>query len=262
VAQQWQQAGTLASAETLVCSEPSLADLDARVAELLATADRELTRQAARRKVEEKQRQFVRLHDEALFHGTLFTGVDLPANLATTRTAAREALALFLPSPPTPLPRSGGEGGKADPTAELSLDDAFTSDERKQITAGCHELLLILAEAESRQSPPQPDEALRILDRASRLSPPTHAYHLRRARYLRQQNNEAAARQEEQQASAVPPAGATDHFLLGEDLRRQGKQAEAVRAFHSAASRSRTTSGAACSPFVRCRPSRASPRPI
>jgi tetratricopeptide (TPR) repeat protein len=217
----WQAAQrTLASAQALVRAEPALADLDAEVALLLTEADRQLARQAARRRAQDRYRDFVRLHDEARFHGTVFTGIDLPANLAATRRAARQALALF--------------GVRTDSTTGPVLAEPFTRREREQIRAGCRELLLVLAEALARQSPPQPAEALRTLDRAGALGVRTRAFHLRRARYLRQLDDEAGAAREEERAAAVRPADALDHFLLGEDLRRQGDLAGARSAFRSA----------------------------
>src|SRR5262249_44474212 len=151
---------------------------------------------------------------------TVFTGIDLPANLVATRRAALEALAVF--------------DLASDSATGPSLDESFTEAERHQITFGCQELLLVLAETMVRQTPPQPREALRTLERASRLGQKSRAYHLRRARYLRQLRDEAGAAAEEKQAAASRPEGALDHFLLGEELRRQGDLAAAVRAFKSA----------------------------
>jgi tetratricopeptide (TPR) repeat protein len=217
----WEEAQrTLAGAQAVVRDEPALADLAPQVELLLGEADRRLDRQATRRRAEEKYRRFTRLRDEALFHGTLFTGVDLPANLETARRTARQGLAEF----------GLADGGEAGP----AFGEGLLPEEQRQVAAGCQELLLVLAEALARQDPPQPGAALRTLDRAAGLGPPTRAYHLRRARYLRQLGDAAAAGREEGRAAAVQPAGALDHFLLGDDLRRQGDVPAAVRAFQSA----------------------------
>src|SRR5262249_8612314 len=153
-----------------------------------------------------------------------FTGVDLPIHLQATRKAAEEALALF-------GLRSEGEGA-------LVLDPCFSPREKAEITAGCYELLLVLAEAVARHDSHKPEAqaraALHLLDRAVQLGPPTQAYHLRRARYLQQLGDVEGTAQERVRAAAVQPASALDYFLLGDDRQRQGQPAAALGDFENA----------------------------
>ena len=80
----------------------------------------------------------------------------------------------------------------------------LTAAERSDVMASCYDLLLLLSDASvvtSKHETPeeqrqQASGALRILDRAGRLGPPTRAFHLRRARLLARQGNESAAAEE------------------------------------------------------------------
>jgi tetratricopeptide (TPR) repeat protein len=230
--EQWPDAKlALASALTLAGSEPALAELHGQAERLLAETDRKLAEQEALRRARANYRTFFQKRDDALFHGTLFTGVDLPVqsqemdlavHLLATRQAAEEALALF-----------GGEAG-----TPLALDSSYSPREKAEITSGCYELLLVLAEAVARDDSHKPEAqargALRLLDRAAQLGPPTRAYHLRRARYLEELGDGAGAAQERVRAAAVQPASALDYFLLGDDRQRRGRPAEAQADFQNA----------------------------
>jgi serine/threonine protein kinase/tetratricopeptide (TPR) repeat protein len=213
--------------------EPSLDDLTLVARSLLATADKALKEQEerkaaqqhaerARRVAVEKYQRFLGLRDEALFHGTLFTGVDLPTNVQKSAKAAQEALDSF-----------GVEmGSRTGPVFE----EGFTQDQTKVITTGCHDLLLVLADAVARQGPPRQagEDAVRILDRAAGLGRQTRYYHLRRARYLAQTGDAAGARSATELAAKQQPNGPLDYFLLAEDEQRQGKLEQAVAHFQEA----------------------------
>src|SRR5262249_27922155 len=85
-AERWPDAKlALTSVLTLTGPEPTLAALKEQAERLLAEADHRLAHQATRQKAEQDYQRFMHLRDEALFHGTLFTGVDLPTNLEATR---------------------------------------------------------------------------------------------------------------------------------------------------------------------------------
>jgi eukaryotic-like serine/threonine-protein kinase len=183
--------------------------------------------EAARRRADETYREFVRLHDEALFHGmdslsggTLLTGMDAAANLQASADAARKAL------------RLAGVGGDAE---EAAPDLGWDGDQRAEVTARCYTLLVLLADGTARQAPGEEGSrrALQVLDRVPQLGAPTRAYHLRRARYLEQLGDEAAARQEQARAEALPPSTALDYFLLGDLHYKQGEWQEAARAFET-----------------------------
>jgi serine/threonine protein kinase/Tfp pilus assembly protein PilF len=215
----WQEAKPhLAGAIAVIASEPSLADLQARAERLRAETDRALAHQEARRQALDKRRQFFTHRDRALFHGTLFTGVDLATNVKISMQAARQGLALLRVSP---------EGGGA-PAWEPSFSDC----EQRELTASCYELLLVLAEATARQdSSPAVEQALRILDRAAQLGLRTRAYHLRRARYLKRLGDDPAAERESRRAASMPAASPVDFFLIGDENFREGQLTAAVTAF-------------------------------
>jgi tetratricopeptide (TPR) repeat protein len=218
--QRWEDARFhLASARRISESDPALADLAAYIDELRKENDERLRRQAALAQAREKFKQFMELRGRALFHGTLFTGVDLPTSMHASRDAAQAALNLL-------------DGTSASWTAELVLS------EQQEIASSSYELLLVLAEAKAQQeTPPQLNEALRILDQARTRGPATRAYYQHRARYLEQAGDAAGARAAKEQAAALQPTRALDFFLLGYDFQRQGRLKEAIRSFDSALSR-------------------------
>jgi serine/threonine protein kinase/predicted Zn-dependent protease len=212
----------LSEALAHIRAEPGLADLRRRTEDLLVQVNH---RQDARANYQ----RFLDRRDDALYHGTLFTGVDLSANLEATRTAACEALALF-----------GMTSAAASP---LSLPETYLSErEKATITTGCYELLLILAEATAYPLPGDgPDdrrrrarEALPHLDQAAALGLTTKAYHLRRSQYLSELGDHAGAASESRRAQAVQPALAADYFLLGDQAYKAGNLDEALEKFHQA----------------------------
>src|SRR5262249_52666857 len=148
-----------------------------------------------------RHEEFLKRRDEALLSDSQVPGLTASANLTATRTAARRALELFA-VPPGP-------------------EDGLSEGEQAEIATGCYELLLILARAvaqplEGEDAVRQADEALRLLDRAATLRPPTRALHLCRAACLARRNDMAAAAQETARAQALEPADAVDYFLLGD----------------------------------------------
>jgi tetratricopeptide (TPR) repeat protein len=194
-------------------TEPSLNDLASRAQRALAEFGR-------RRNALRDAQSFFQLRDEAVFHGTLWAGMDLPTDLKVTQASAREGLALF--------------GVTVDPDAGPAFAKPFTAKEKKEISAGCYELLLILAEALAQQKPARLREALAILDRADQLGPPTRTHHVRRARYLEQLGDGEGARREKRLAETSRPSSALDFFLLGYDLQRQGDVPAAISNFQNA----------------------------
>jgi serine/threonine protein kinase len=203
-------------------SERSLDDVAARARHALEEVKRSLEEQAARQAAEQKYRKFRQLRDDALFRGTLFTGVDLPTNLHASEDAARTALASF------------GVDVESDSGPPKGVE-LLPPVQAQEITTGCYELLLVLAETVAHQNgPDQTRRALRILERAASLRPPTKAYHLRRNRYLAQLGQSAEAQREEAPADGHQPSGALDYFLMGEDEQRHGKLKQAISHFQDA----------------------------
>ena len=175
--------------------------------------------------------KFLQCRDDALFYGiygTLFTYTDAARNRSATNIAARKALALM---------NVAVEG--AEPPV---LDSALSESEKTEILTGCYQLLLLLADVAANGLPEQERadpsqrirEALALLDRAAQMRPSTPAYHLRRARYLRQLGDEDGARQEQRRADTLQPAGALDHFLRGQERFHQGEVEQACADFQIA----------------------------
>jgi serine/threonine protein kinase/tetratricopeptide (TPR) repeat protein len=201
----------LTRARDQASDEPGLAAERGRIRHLLGQAERH-------RQHHECLQKFHRLRNDALFHATLVTGGDRAGALEDTRTAAREALALF------------GCVGAARPAVK---SPNYSPAERKEIVAGCYELLVLLADAGAQPSPRQAEESLRTLGRAAGLGVATQAYHRRRAHFLALAGKAEAAAQEARRAASVRPASALDHFLLGQDWYRQGDGKRAIHAFEN-----------------------------
>jgi tetratricopeptide (TPR) repeat protein len=214
-----------------VNAEPGLDDLRPEAEVRLAEAGRRQREEEAERRAAATFREFVRLRDEALFHGMnslsgehLLGGMDLAAHRQAAEDAARQALTL-----------AGVDLGASTPWAP---DPAITdSGQREEMAAGCYALVLILADVVARVDAPPAGgakrirEALRLLERAPALLPATAAYHLRRA-HFRKQLGEADSFTPEEAA----PSGALDLFLIGYDHYRARRFDEARRAFDAAVS--------------------------
>jgi serine/threonine protein kinase/lipoprotein NlpI len=172
---------------------------------------------------------FRKARDEALFHATLASGTGSLAQAEMTREKVDRALATVQAS------------SRKLPT----LDEYYSSAEKSEIQRGCFELLLELADAiavpmagktsEIRaRNQNSALEALKILEQAARLGFSTHAYHLRRARFLRQADKKEEAARESNLAKDRPPKDDLDFYLVGSELYRQGDSANAESAFSKA----------------------------
>ena len=100
-------------------------------------------------------------------------------------------------------------------------------------------MLMVLAEAVAQPLPGedprhQAAAALRILQRATALRPPTRAYHIRRAACLERAGDAEAAQRERAMAQRLEPAGAFDRFLLGQECYQRGDWTAALRHFDAA----------------------------
>jgi serine/threonine protein kinase/Tfp pilus assembly protein PilF len=196
----------LGQALAKIDGEDSLADLAERIRDSLAEVDRRLAVIG----------EFWRLHNEAIFQGTIITGGDLPTSMAASRRAALGALALF--------------GMTDDPNSRLVFETSFKAEEKKVLYAGCYELILVLAESFAQD---RPRDALATLEQARRLGLRTKAYHLRRARYLEMLGDRSAG-QEKEEAAQCPAAGALDHFLMGFDFHTHDQPIAAIGEFEEA----------------------------
>ncbi len=215
----------LVKALTILRSEPQLTELRDAAQALLAEVEEKLIGAADRLASDERLAQFVELRDEAQFLGTLYTGMDLAANLQASREAVHAALAVY------------GVSAASDTT--LAVDEHLDETEQVQIRGDCYQLLLILAETEAQSASTvdrseqrtQLEEALRVLDVAPRYGTPSKAYHLRRARYLSLLGDRAAATEEESLAEAAEVTNALDRFLIADELYRRGEYGKAIGDF-------------------------------
>ncbi len=210
---------------TTIGGEPRLQSLKEHAGALLKQVEQELRVESDRRESRGRLQSFVGLRDEAQFLGTLYTGMDLTANLQAARASARKALAVYAVVP--------GEEGRP------KLDAYLSASEQKEIQADCSQLLLILAETEAQsastgkplEKEPYLCRALGYLEEARRHGAPVRAFHLRRARYLHMLGDNQEAARDEQKAQTAPLADVFDHFLIADELYRREQFGEAIKEF-------------------------------
>jgi eukaryotic-like serine/threonine-protein kinase len=210
-----------AAALAKIKAEPALA------AEFQKDAARLLDRATQRLGADVVLRRFLDLRDDALFHASLATGEGSARNMEAAQARANEALALV---------------GAADLSGvPWTSDGAFTEKDKNEVVRGCYELLLVLAEVEGQpklhgegDKSRQAENALNVLARTRGLGLETHAYHLRRARYLREAGRKKEADEELAAAEKRPPRDALDFFLVGDELYKDGAPEKAAKAFVSA----------------------------
>ncbi len=193
---------------------------------LLQQVEQELRVEADRQASHDRLRQFVKLRDEAQFLGTLYTGMDLAANLNATRAAVQQALAVY--------------GVAVDNDARPALDAYLNDAQKAEILGDCYQLLLILAETKAQSAADPKDaaqaqpvrEALRLLEQSLRFGAPSRAYHLRRARYLRLVGDGPAAMQAEKAAQGATVDNVLDHFLVADEFYRRESFDDAIKEFN------------------------------
>jgi tetratricopeptide (TPR) repeat protein len=203
-------------------------DLDRQAIAAQARSHEQEALGEARRTIE----RFSKARDDAVFHAiyaNLFPDTDTADQVRRTAAAVDAALAIA--------------GVSLESNTIVPVMDPHWSDaEKHTVEIGCHELLLFLAETISQPAANgRPEDcrdharqALRLMDKASKLAPPTKSNHLRRARYLGWSGDPVEATQALNRAAALEPTDALDHFLLGDQLLRDGKPEAAAREFQSA----------------------------
>ena len=215
----------LEKALTTIGGQARLEALNASAQALLKQVEHELRVETDRRTSQSRFQEFVKRRDEAQFLGTLYTGMDLAANLEAARTAAQRALAVY--------------GVAEQEEARSRLDAYLTELQKGEILGDCSQLLLILAETEAQSAaegkPAEKEQslrkALRFLEQARRLEAPSRAFHLRRARYLNMLGDRAEATRAEKAARAAPLDHVLDHFLMADELYRREQFAGAIQEF-------------------------------
>ena len=209
--------------------EARLADQHLLAAEWVEKVNRHRADQQAKAMDQDRYRQFIRRHDDALFEATQITGLDSADSLRVIRQSARAALELF-----------AAEGQQGDEWRLQPWPPSLTEPERNEVALGCYETLMVLADAVSQPLPGessvrQAEEALRILQRAAELrQQPTRAYHLRRASCLKSAGDADGAKQENAAADQIKPDGAFDHFLSGLERYKRGMLSQARSHFEEA----------------------------
>ena len=87
----------------------------------------------------------MKLRDEAQFLGSLYTGMDLTANLKATRATVLQALAVYGISVERHFPVLTQPGAPA-------FDPYLDASQKAEILEDCYQLLLILAETEAQSA--------------------------------------------------------------------------------------------------------------
>jgi serine/threonine protein kinase/tetratricopeptide (TPR) repeat protein len=159
--------------------------------------------------------RFCEARTRALFLATLAAGEDTPTRVLTSLQTTRDALAVV---------------GMSDQTAQnLVLNKALLKPEAEDVTVGCYELLLTLADAVAQRNIGSGSErqacaraALQVLARAEHLGFDTRAFHLRRARYLETMGDSSAAEAETRLARKCSVRTARDHYLVGGECYARG----------------------------------------
>jgi tetratricopeptide (TPR) repeat protein len=221
-----QAQGYLSSALSDIESEPLFAEFKALYAERKEETDRKEKAIRGKQDADDKYEKLSKYRDDALFHGSVYTGVDLPTYVGATKVACENALTVF----------------PQDAVGRPVLPEQYLSKERREACqAICYELLLILAAVEAPATPdgkdPTPEQAkkaLKHLDRAAQFGRASHAYHMRRATYLKINGELDEAAKELALAAKQSPAGALDHFLTADSRLKQGRLTEAADEFGKA----------------------------
>jgi tetratricopeptide (TPR) repeat protein len=231
----------LTKALTTIGAEARLEALKAPAEELLKQVEQELRVQEGRQASQARYQQFVKLRDEAQFLGTLYTGMDLAANLKATRATAGQALALYGVEV-GPASRAGPAASEAPLGSRglLTLDAYLNDAQKADIGEDCYQLLMILAETESQDASALPSAegkqhlgaALRLLEQALHFGEASRAYHLRKARYLARLGDASGAADAEKTASGASVVHVLDHFLVADEFYRRSNYDEAIKAFN------------------------------
>ncbi len=219
---------TLSTLLMTLRSEPRLAGFRSDAERTLAQTRRDLADRTARRVAEERYRRFLRGRDDALSRGAVLSMIGLPPGVGGTEAACREALALYGVS-------------EDDRRAPALADPRLDPREQAEVAAGCHEVLLLLAETLARPVTARatgPDEslrrALRVLDRSAALFPRRQADERLRAVILEQLGDGSGKAEALRAAESITPATAADFFLSGQERLRHESPERALLDFDRA----------------------------
>ena len=208
-------------------AEPRLDDLRRRAVGVLDEVRRRRDARTAREADRARLARFAELRDASLFLDIRYPDLELGDRREEARSSARDALATF------------SAGGEVDAWSLAPLPASYSSAEREEVVSGCYLMLMVLAEAVARPLPGEDPRhqavaALRILERAAALRPPTRAYRIRRATCLERAGDAEAAHREGAEAERLEPAGAFDRFLLGQECYQRRDWTAALRHLEAA----------------------------
>jgi serine/threonine protein kinase/Flp pilus assembly protein TadD len=218
--------GVLADALGKISAEPRLDSLRQRGRRLLETADSRLEEQSKRESDRNRYKTFTAHYDDAMWHGTLFTGRD--SGRARAGKSAWNALELF---------GCNEETTGAIPTdlGSLRVEDR----ERVLVKTSCYELLMMLALLDGRVAGPARTSSLQpvgpskraqeLLDRARRLMPEARA-----SRLLSGPPAKVPAAGDAARALDDDLFESVDRFLFGLDRYYAKDYTQAVRQFEGA----------------------------
>jgi eukaryotic-like serine/threonine-protein kinase len=214
----------LEKALTTVGNDARLETVKEPAQTLLKQVEHELRVEADRRESQIQFQKFVKLRDDAQFLGTLYTGMDLAANLDAARLSVNQALAVY---------------GVLDQEAAPKLDAHLSNAQKAAIHDDCYQLLLILAETEAQSAsdrkPPEKElylrKALSLLEKARRFGTPSRAFHMRRARYLSMLGDDDESAQAQTAAQGAALDQVLDHLLMADELYRREKFDDAIKEF-------------------------------
>jgi tetratricopeptide (TPR) repeat protein len=231
-AQHWKQAASqldgvlrhLDVAQQTYSTNVSFRELRTRAEALRQQIDTQVT-------TRERLSTFRTLRTEAGFLVMGLAGTDLAARRGRAHQVVTRAFALFEAEP---------ESGSVPALEQTTL----TADEQREITEGCGEMLLGLAqldmeplpESTAAQKRREAEHALALLDRAVQWHASPAVCHARRARCLKQLGQDAEATREEERAKESSPSRATEFFLRGTDLYADGDLTGALAAFETTVS--------------------------
>jgi len=203
-------------------NEPRLKDLSERIAEKRKQISDQRaalqSEQAKRDRIHrdrERFQKFRALWNEAQLYAAKLMVLDPAEHQKALVATALAALAVYGQNPGAPAT----QWSLVEP-----LPDTLDANEKDEVRARCHDLLLSLSEAMD------PAEGLKVLDRAARLVPePTIGDHLLRAALLGRTNDAAGKTRKEQLAAELKPVTAFDHLLIGREQSAHRQNREAIR---------------------------------
>jgi tetratricopeptide (TPR) repeat protein len=204
-----------------------IADKRKRIGDRLLALESEHTKQNRFRAERSDLQKFRALRNEAQLYAARLMVVDPAEHQKALRGTVLAALNLY-----SHRPEAAASAWSLVEPLPAALDPA----EQAEVRGACHDLLLVLAEAEGGA------EGLKILDRAARLFPvPTLGYHLLRAVCLAAVNDSAGRTREAELVKGLKPVSAFDHLLIGREqfarAQRKGHgqlaPAEVRQAIHS-----------------------------